>query len=468
MIKFIFLKNHNKNFMDIIYLVIGILTGTIAAFLIAKYKFDSEKGLSKDEAETLNKEINSLREDKTKAIERNFILTERTNGNEKDLKEKNELINKISSDAARLETENKNLVQKLEEQKAELENLNEKFTKEFENLANRIFEDKSTKFTNQNKDNLIDILKPLQEKIRDFEIQVNSTHISETEQRTKLSTEIKKLYELNQKMTEDANNLTKALKGDSKLQGNWGEFILENILEKSGLQKGVQYVTQQSHTNEDGSRQKPDVLIHLPEERHLIIDSKVSLKDYEAYCSADTDEDRVIPLKRHIDSVKNHIKELSIKKYQTLYDLTSLDFVIMFIPIEPAFSLAAQNELGIWNEAFDKNIVLTTPATLLATLRTIANIWKQDSQNKNALEIAKQSGALYDKFVGFIDDLSKVGKQMDTAKDTYSEAMKKLSDGSGNIIKRIENIKRLGANASKQIPQNILDRAGEDDISLLE
>ena len=264
-------------------------------------------------------------------------------------------------------------------------------------------------------------------------------------------------------MTEDANNLTRALKGDSKTQGNWGEFILESILEKSGLQKGVQYVTQQSHTNEDGSRQKPDVLIHLPEERHIIIDSKVSLKDYEAYCSADTDEERVIPLKRHIDSIKNHIKELSIKKYQTLYDLTSLDYVIMFIPIEPAYSLAAQNELGIWNEAFDKNIVLTTPPILLATLRTIANIWKQNNQNKNAIEIAKQSGALYDKFVGFIDDLVKVGNQMDSAKNTYSEAMKKLSEGTGNIVRRIENIKKLGANASKQIPRNILDRAGVEE-----
>jgi DNA recombination protein RmuC len=264
-------------------------------------------------------------------------------------------------------------------------------------------------------------------------------------------------------MTEEANNLTRALKGDSKTQGNWGEFILESILEKSGLQKGIQYLVQQSHTSDEGSRQKPDVIVHLPDDKHIIIDSKVSLKDYEAYCSADTEEEKAIYLKRHIESIKNHIKGLSVKKYQTLYDLKSLDFVIMFVPIEPAFSIAVQNELGIWNDAFDKNIVLISPATLLATLRTIANIWKQDSQNNNALEIAKQSGALYDKFVGFIEDLLKVGKQMDTAKETYSDAMKKLSEGSGNIIRKIENIKKLGANTSKQIPQNILDRAGVEE-----
>jgi len=449
--------------MEILFLAIGLIIGGFAAFFIFKYKFKSEKGLSIEDAEILNKQLAEQRDEKIKAESLNGILKQNLDSKEKELREKADIINQIMSDSARLETNNNNLIQKLDEQKAELENLQEKFTKEFENLANKIFEEKSSKFTNQNKENLIDILKPLQEKIKDFETKVNDTHISETNQRSILTTEIKNLYELNKKMTEDANNLTKALKGDSKTQGNWGEFMLESILEKSGLQKGVQYVTQQSHTNEDGSRQKPDVLIHLPEERHIIIDSKVSLKDYEAYCSADTDEERVIPLKRHIDSIKNHIKELSIKKYQTLYDLTSLDYVIMFIPIEPAYSLAAQNELGIWNEAFDKNIVLTTPPILLATLRTIANIWKQNNQNKNAIEIAKQSGALYDKFVGFIDDLVKVGNQMDSAKNTYSEAMKKLSEGTGNIVRRIENIKKLGANASKQIPRNILDRAGVEE-----
>ncbi len=449
--------------MEIIFLAIGLIIGAIAAFLISKYKFNSEKGLSREETETLNKQLAEQRDEKIRAESQNGIMKGNLDSKEKELREKAEIINQITADSARLETDNKNLIQKLDEQKAELENLQEKFTKEFENLANKIFEEKSSKFTNQNKENLIDILKPLQEKIKDFETKVNDTHISETEQRTRLATEIRKLYELNQKMTEDANNLTKALKGDSKTQGNWGELILESILEKSGLQKGIQYVVQQSLTSEDGSKQKPDVIVHLPEEKHIIIDSKVSLKDYEAYCSADTEEEKAGYLKKHIDSIKNHIKGLSVKKYQTLYDLKSLDFVIMFVPIEPAFSVAVQNELGIWNDAFDKNIVLISPATLLATLRTIANIWKQDSQNNNALEIAKQSGALYDKFVGFIDDMVRVGKQMDTAKETYGDAMKKLSDGSGNLIRKIENIKKLGANASKQLPQNLLDRAGIDE-----
>jgi DNA recombination protein RmuC len=449
--------------MEILFLAIGLIIGGIAAFLISKYKYKSEKGLSNEDAANLNKQLAEQRDEKIKAESLNGILKQNLDSKEKELREKADIINQIMSETARLETNNKNLILKLDEQKAELENLQEKFTKEFENLANKIFEEKSSKFTNQNKENLIDILKPLQDRIKDFETKVNDTHISETEQRTRLATEIKKLYELNQKMTEEANNLTRALKGDSKTQGNWGEFILESILEKSGLQKGIQYLVQQSHTSDEGSRQKPDVIVHLPDDKHIIIDSKVSLKDYEAYCSADTEEEKAIYLKRHIESIKNHIKGLSVKKYQTLYDLKSLDFVIMFVPIEPAFSIAVQNELGIWNDAFDKNIVLISPATLLATLRTIANIWKQDSQNNNALEIAKQSGALYDKFVGFIEDLLKVGKQMDTAKETYSDAMKKLSEGSGNIIRKIENIKKLGANTSKQIPQNILDRAGVEE-----
>jgi DNA recombination protein RmuC len=449
--------------MEILFLAIGLIIGGLAAFLISKYKYKSEKGLSIEDTEILNKQLAEQRDEKIKAESMNGMLKQNLDSKEKELREKADIINQIMSDSARLETDNKNLIQKLDEQKAELENLQEKFTKEFENLANKIFEEKSSKFTNQNKENLIDILKPLQDRIKDFETKVNDTHISETEQRTRLATEIKKLYELNQKMTEEANNLTRALKGDSKTQGNWGEFILESILEKSGLQKGIQYLVQQSHTSDEGSRQKPDVIVHLPDDKHIIIDSKVSLKDYEAYCSADTEEEKAIYLKRHIESIKNHIKGLSVKKYQTLYDLKSLDFVIMFVPIEPAFSIAVQNELGIWNDAFDKNIVLISPATLLATLRTIANIWKQDSQNNNALEIAKQSGALYDKFVGFIEDLLKVGKQMDTAKETYSDAMKKLSEGSGNIIRKIENIKKLGANTSKLIPRNILDRAGVEE-----
>jgi len=428
--------------MEILFLVIGLISGVIFTYFIFRFKSKSETAVS---------------EEKINAIKANYDSVNNQ------LREKNDTISNLISEKSRFETENKNFELKLSEQKGELEKLQEKFTKEFENLANKIFEEKSTKFTILNRDNIEQILSPLKEKIAEFEKKVNDTHISETEQRAGLASEIRKLYELNQKMTEDANNLTKALKGDSKTQGNWGEFILESILEKSGLQKGIQYVIQQTHTSEEGSRQKPDVIVHLPEEKHIIIDSKVSLKDYEAYCTTDSEEERAAYLKRHIDSIKNHIKGLSIKKYQTLYDLKSLDFVIMFIPIEPAFSIAVQNELGIWNDAFDKNIVLISPATLLATLRTIANIWKQDSQNNNALEIAKQTGALYDKFVGFMEDLLRVGKQIDTAKETYSDAMKKLSEGSGNIIRKIENIKKLGANASKQIPQNVLDRAGIDE-----
>jgi len=369
----------------------------------------------------------------------------------------------FSSLSSVLKSENSNLIQKLDEQKREIEEIQQRFVKEFENLANRIFDEKSNKFTTQNRDNIDQILKPLNEKIKEFEKKVEETYDKESKQRFSLEVEIKKLYEANLQITKDATNLTNALKGQSKTQGNWGEFILESILEKSGLVKGREYIVQESYTGEDRKRFQPDIIINLPEHKSLVIDSKVSLVAYERYSSAEGETERVNALREHIASLKNHIKGLSGKNYQNLYQIQSLDFVLMFMPIESAFSLAVQYEPGLFNEAFEKNIVIVSPSTLLATLRTIASIWRQEKQNKNALEIARQSGALYDKFVGFIDDLKNVGNKIDIAKDSYDNAFKKLHEGSGNLISRVEKIKSLGAKTTKSLPQALLDRTENND-----
>ena len=268
---------------------------------------------------------------------------------------------------------------------------------------------------------------------------------------------------MNQQMSSDAQNLVKALKGDTKAQGDWGEIQLERILERSGLRKGEEYTIQESFTTEEG-RKRPDVIVNLPEEKKIIIDSKVSLVSYEKFVSAEDEEQKNIHIKSYIDSVKRHIKELSEKKYQSLFDVGSLDFVLMFIPIEPAFSLAIQYGENLYVDAYDKNIIIVSPSTLLATLRTIANIWKQELQNRNVLEIAKQSGALYDKFVSFTEDLISVGNRLDQAKGSYVDAMKKLTDGSGNLVRRAEKIRELGAKTSKQLPQSLVNRADDSNL----
>jgi DNA recombination protein RmuC len=365
----------------------------------------------------------------------------------------------LSTQLAKLETINNHLANQLTEQKQEVNKIEEKLSTQFKNLANDLLEEKSKKFTNQNKENLEAILKPLGERIQAFEKQIEQTNKEELERSVALRTEITRLYTLNMQITKEAENLARAIKGDTKTQGNWGEFILESILEKSGLIKDREYIIQASFVTEEGKRYQPDVIIKLPTEKHLIVDAKVSLINYEQFFNTEQDEERVQQLKKHLLSVRRHINSLSEKNYQTEYSLQGLDFVIMFIPIEPAFSLVVQHDHGILSEAYEKNIIIVSPSTLIATLRTISNIWKQEYQNQNALEIAQQSGALYDKFVGFIEDLKQVGKQLDTTQKSYVEAMKKLYDGKGNLVKRVERIKSLGARATKAIDQQLLDRA---------
>ena len=330
-------------------------------------------------------------------------------------------------------------------------------------MASRILEEKSEKFTLQNKENIKSILNPLEEKIKTFEKKVEDTQKESISMHSALKEQLLGLKDLNQQMTKEATNLTRALKGDSKTQGNWGELVLERVLEKSGLEKDREYFVQQNFQREDGSRVLPDVVLHLPDSKKMIIDSKVSLTAYEQFVNAE-DEERPLFLKAHVNSIKKHVDQLSAKNYQDLYDIESPDFVLMFIPIEPAFAVAINEDNSLYNKAFEQNIVIVTPSTLLATLRTVDSMWNNEKQQQNAIEIAKQAGALYDKFEGLVTDLTSVGKKIDAAKSDYSSAMNKLVDGKGNLITRVEKIKKMGAKAKKALPESIIKRASEDDL----
>ncbi len=427
--------------MEIIFLIVGLIIGAVAVWFIVSFKFKGEVSRVEERSKILEQDKEEI-EVKIKS-ERQTVL---------------DLNSKLSS----LQSDHLNLQQKLTEQKGEVEELQEKFTKEFENLANKIFEEKTTKFSEQSKTNLAEILNPLKERITEFQTKVEETNKDSISRTAALREQLQTLKDMNQQMSTDAQNLVKALKGDTKTQGDWGEIQLERILERSGLRKGEEYSIQESYTVDDGKRKRPDVIVSLPDDKKIIIDSKLSLVSYERFVSAEEDDERSIQLKAFIESVKRHIKDLSDKNYQSIFESGTLDFVLMFIPIEPAFSLAIQYGENLYVDAYDKNIIIVSPSTLLATLRTIANIWKQEYQNRNVIEIAKQSGALYDKFVGFIEDLKSVGERMDQAKGSYVTAMNKLVDGSGNLVRRVENIKKLGAKTSKSLPQSIINRAIED------
>ncbi len=367
----------------------------------------------------------------------------------------------LNSELTRKHTEFENLQQLNAKRDKELETRQEQLRKDFELLANKILEEKSNKFTEQNKENIKNILSPLQEKIQGFEKKVEASQKESISMHSALKEQLLGLKDLNQQMTKEATNLTRALKGDSKMQGNWGELVLERVLEKSGLEKDREYFVQQSFTREDNSRVMPDVVLHLPDGKKMIIDSKVSLTDYERYINAE-DDDKPQFLKAHVNSIRRHVDQLSEKNYQDLYDIASPDFVLLFIPIEPAFAVVVNEDNAIYNKAFEKNIVIVTPATLLATLRTIDTMWNNEKQQRNAIEIAKQAGALYDKFEGLVRDLTGVGKKIDAAKTDYSAAMNKLVMGRGNIITSVEKLKKMGAKAKKALPEAIIKRANED------
>ena len=362
-----------------------------------------------------------------------------------------------------LELERKHIEEKLallSDSKAEL-------TVAFKNIANEIFEDKSKKFADSNKENLAAILNPLQEKIKLFEKRVEETYDKESKERFSLVREIRNLQELNSKISEDAVNLTNALKGDNKTQGSWGEFVLESLLEKSGLVKGREYDVQVSLKSEDGSRSQPDVVVHLPESRDIIIDSKVSLKAWDAYCSSDEEAEKTELLKRHVQSVRLHVKTLSAKDYQNLAGVNSLDYVFLFMPIEAAYNMAVQSDPDLFQHAFERNIIFVVPTTLLTTLKTVQNLWRLAQQNQNANEIAEKAGALYDKFVAFVGDLDEIGTRIDASKKSFEQAYNKLRSGRGNLIKRVETLRQLGAKTSKKHKSKLLSSAlDEEDESL--
>jgi DNA recombination protein RmuC len=356
------------------------------------------------------------------------------------------------------EVEFRNMAEKLQTQKAEMEELQKKFTTEFENIANRILKQNSEEFTAANQKNIGEILKPVREKFESFEKKVEETYLKSKDDQVDLKAELKKLSDLNVKIGEEAHNLTKALKGDVKKQGNWGEVVLERILERSGLNEGTEgYQKQYSDKDMEGKTIQPDIVINLPDKKHIIVDSKVSLIAYERAVNAQDENERVQHIKEHLTSLRAHIKGLSEKHYQSALSLNSPDFVLMFIPIESSFSIAIQEDQELFTFAWDRKVVIVSPSTLLATLKTIASIWKQENQTRHAMEIAQQAGALYDKFVGFVEDMQKIGSNLNSTQKTYNEAMGKLNSGSGDLVRRAENIKKLGAKASKDLPSNMLE-----------
>ena len=432
----------------ILIFVLSLILGYLIGRFLTKNKYEKVVNNLEFKSEQLLKDINLKSLDINTLNDSKILLT--SEKHELDLR----LIEKV--------TELKNLEEKLQENKTEVSKLQEKFTKDFELLATRILEDKSAKFTEQNKENLKSILNPLQEKIQTFEKKVEDTHKESIDYHAALRQQILGLKDLNIQMSKETVNLTKALKGDSKTQGNWGELVLERVLEKSGLEKNSEYFVQQSFITNEGKRILPDVVIHLPDSKKMVIDSKVSLTAYEQYVNSDDDEAKNQYIKEHVNSLKRHIEQLSDKKYEDIYKIDSPDFVLLFIPIEPAFAVALNYDNQLYNKAFEKNIVIVTPTTLLATLRTIDSMWNNEKQQRNAIEIALQAGRLYDQFVGLTDDLIKVGNQLKTVQTSYDGTMKKLT-GQGNLIRKVETIRKLGAKGSKTFNDRLLERAEDID-----
>jgi len=432
--------------MDLLLIIIGGLVFIALGYFIGMFQSKS----------VASKEISSL------SSINQMLLSDKENLSQQVTKQQIE-NNTFQISLTKKESELAYLSEKLDTQKKDLTDLQEKFTKEFQLLANKILEEKSEKFTILNKENIENILNPLQERILTFEKRVETSHKESIDYHAALRQQIVGLTAINEQMSKEAVNLTRALKGDSKTQGNWGEMILERVLEKSGLEKGREYEVEQSFSvdTEGKQRLRPDVIINLPDNKKMIIDSKVTLTAYEQYVNAENEVDKIHFIKEHVLSINRHVNQLSEKRYEDLYQIESPNFVLLFIPIEPAFALAQSHDADLYNKAFQKNIVIVTPTILLATLSTINSLWQNEKQRQNAVEIARQAGALYDKFEGLFNDLIGIGKKMDDTKKDYESAMNKLSTGNGNLITRVESIKKLGANAKKSLPQSIINRAIE-------
>ena len=437
----------------LIIFIIALAIGVFIGKLLFSNRFSSEKVSLEEKLIAAHSQLSQLKEHlQSTDNEKAAIRTEKDS---------------LAIQLSKKEVDFENLWERNKEQKDEVEKLQDKFTKEFENLANKILEEKSNKFTEQNKENMKTILTPLQDKIQLFEKKVEDTHKESIDYHAALRQQILGLREMNIQMSKETINLTKALKGDSKMQGNWGELVLERVLEKSGLEKGREYQVQQAFTTSDGNRVFPDVVINLPDGKKMIVDSKVSLTAYEKYINEEDDTLKTSYLKEHVFSIRRHVEQLGNKNYHDLYQIESPDFVLLFIPIEPAFAIALNEDTTLYNKAFEKNIVIVTPATLLATLRTIDSMWTNQKQQENALEIARQAGALYDKFEGFVTDLIKIGKKIDESKTEYNGAMSKLTEGKGNLIVSVEKLKKMGAKAKKSLPESIINNSNNGENQLI-
>ena len=431
--------------MEIAYLIIGLFTGIVIGVLYSKNKTDKSQP-NIDTSQYVSKELYQSEKNRIEKIETDNRI-------------KQDQIGNLKADVSSRDATIENLNLKIEEEGERLLKQQKQLESQFENMANKILEQKSEKFAQQNQKNIDQILKPLGVKIKSFEESIEDKYVKDQESRAGLAKQISMLQIANQKISQDAVNLTNALKGDSKVQGDWGELQLEVLLEKSGLKKELHFRTQNSEKDEDGNEKRPDCIIDLPDDKNLIIDSKVSLTSYEQYSNAETEEERKQYLKKHIDSIKNHIRDLGSKDYPKLYSINSPDYVLMFVPIEPALITALQEDVEIFNLGLSKNIILVSTSTLMATMRTVSFIWQQENQKKNVLEIARQSGALYEKFCGFVTDLEGVGKAIDTATKKYESAYGKLYDGRGNLVTSVEKIKKLGAKTTKSISRELLDKS---------
>jgi DNA recombination protein RmuC len=439
---------------DLLSIIFGLLGGILvtSAFLVQvmKRRLAGQESTSRVEAAIAQTTI----ETRLHEIE---ALNVRLRELSEQMSEKEGLLQSARISEATLQTSLHEQEKQNKEKLELLEKAREQMNAEFKLIASEIFDAKHKVFKAESKEQLGNLLSPLSDRIKDFEKRVEKSYNDESKERFSLVKEVRNLQELNSRISKDAINLTNALKGESKTQGTWGEIILERVLERSGLEKGREYEVQVSLKNEDGKRLQPDVIVHLPEEKDVVIDSKVSLTAYERYCSADDDLDRADSLKLHLQSIRQHIKQLGEKDYHKLEGIRTLDFVLLFVPIEAAFSLAVQQDNELFTDAFQKNIVIAAPSTLLATLRTIQNIWRFEQQNKNAQEIASKAGALYDKFVNFVSDVENVGARIDSAQTAYRDAHNKLSSGKGNLIRRAEGMKELGAKVSKSLPQHLIE-----------
>ena len=437
-----------------------LLTGLAIGFILGKL-------LSRSKSDESNEEVTQLKSELNRIQGINQQLTEAKGELKGQLEQLQLRVGQMEGEQSKLLEDNQTLRAKatelstqkeaLEKLKLEQTNLQESFQKEFKAIANEVLKSNSNTWSDQHSKSLNDILKPLKERIKEFEQKVDRQHLHDAKQNESLNAELRKLMQLNQQLQSEATNLTKALTSDNKKQGNWGEVVLERVLERSGLQRDVEYKAQVNTTNQQDQTIQPDVVVYLPEDKHIIIDSKVSLVAYNNAVNAEEDEVRKKAIALHIQSVKQHIKGLSEKNYHTATGLNSPDFVLLFIPIESAFSLAIQSDTDLFNYAWEKKIVLVSPTTLLATLRTIASVWKAEKQNQNAIEIAKAAGNMYDKFVGFLGDMDNLKKRIDQVSDAYDGALNKLSTGKGDLIGRAEKIRKLGARANKSIDPKFLD-----------